>query len=92
MSQRIEVVVDDQGRLVLPPLLQRQLGLVPGMTLVVEQETADATFLRVQGEQPHLLNKQGVLVVQSQALDDLTDVARREREQRTADLVRRVDT
>ena len=71
MSQPIEVVLDDQGRLVLPALLQRQLGLRPGMTLVVERETPDAAYLRVQPEQPRLVDKQGVLVVQAQPSGDL---------------------
>ncbi len=37
MSQTIEVVLDDQGRLVLPASAQRQLGLTAGMTLIVDR-------------------------------------------------------
>ena len=91
MSQRIEVVLDDQGRLVLPSPLQRRLGLTTGMTLVVERETADAAYLRVQTEEPRLADKQGVLVVQARPLADLAEVVRHERDRRVADLLRRAD-
>ena len=90
MSHRIEVVLDDQGRLVFPALLQRQLGLRPGMTLVVEQETADAAYLRVQTEQPRLVDEQGVLVIQTQACDDIGNAIQNERNQRVVELLRRV--
>jgi len=92
MSQTIEVVLDDQGRLVLPAAAQRQLGLTPGMTLIVEQETADTTYLRVQSEQPRLIDRQGILVVQSQPVADLTDIVRQHREQRAADLLQHIDS
>ncbi len=91
MRQRIEVELDDQGRLVLPASLRHILGLMPGMTMVVEQDRADATYLRVQAEQPQLVDKQGVLVVRTEQLDELVDPVRWEREQRVADLLRRVE-
>ncbi len=37
MRHTVEVLLDDQGRLVLPEQVQRQLGLGPVMILVVEQ-------------------------------------------------------
>jgi hypothetical protein len=42
-----------------------------------------------QQEQTGLVVKGGVLVWQAEALEDLTDIVRRERDQRVADLVRR---
>ena len=89
MSQRTEVILDDQGRLVLPSPLQRRLGLTTGMTLVVERETADAAYLRVQTEESRLVDRQGVLVFRAAPLDDLANVARHERDRRVADLLRR---
>ena len=91
MSQRIEVVLDDQGRLVLPQSAQRLLGLTPGMTLIVEQETADTTYLRVQAEQPRLVDRQGILVVQSHPVADLEDSVRYERDQRVLDLLQQIE-
>jgi bifunctional DNA-binding transcriptional regulator/antitoxin component of YhaV-PrlF toxin-antitoxin module len=37
MSRVIQVSLDDQGHILIPAALQRQLGLSPGMTLVVEE-------------------------------------------------------
>ena len=92
MSQSIEVILDDQGRLVLPSRLQHQLGLTPGTTLVVEDETSDAVYLRVETEQPRLAEKQGVLVVQSQAVGDLENTIWHERDRRVVELMERGDT
>jgi hypothetical protein len=90
MSQRVEVELDDQDRLVLPSSVGRRLGLLPGMTLVVEQETGDVAYLRVQREQPRLVEKGGVLVVEAEPVAELDESVRREREQRMADLSRQV--
>lgn len=92
MGQRIEVVLDDQGRLVLPSPLRRRLGLTTGMTLVVEEETADAAYLRILTGEPSLVEKQGVLVVQAQPPGNpmpQDDPVRQERDRRVADLLRR---
>ena len=91
MSQTVEVVLDDQGRIVLPAGVRRLLGLAPGMTLVVEQATDDAAYLRVETEPPRLVDRQGILVVQAQPVGDLTDSLRQHREQRVADLAWHVD-
>jgi bifunctional DNA-binding transcriptional regulator/antitoxin component of YhaV-PrlF toxin-antitoxin module len=90
MTQRFEIELDDQGRLVLPSPLPRQLGLSSGMTLVVEQATADAAYLQVQSEQPQLIEKQGVLVIQAELVGEFTDPVRQERDQRATDLLQLV--
>ncbi len=90
MSQRIEVELDDSGRLVLPAPIGRQLGLAPGMTLVVEQEASDVAYLRIQGEQPRLVDKQGVLVVEAESIEEVVEPVQQEREQRLMDLLQRV--
>lgn len=90
MGERIEVILDDQGRLVLPSALRRKLGLTTGATLIVERQTEDAAYLRVQGEEePPLADRQGVLVVRAQPSGDLADVVRRERDRRATDLAGR---
>lgn len=91
MSQHIEVILDDQGRLVLPESAQRRLGLTPGMTLIVEQETADTTYLRVQSEQPRLVDRQGILVVQSHPVADLENSVRDERDRRVLALLQQFE-
>lgn len=61
MRDRVEIELDDQGCLVLPAQLAQRLGLVRETTMVVEQETAEATHIRVQTIAPPLIEKGGVL-------------------------------
>jgi len=68
--------------------------LTDGATLVVEQQTEDAVYLRVhKEEEPRLVDKQGVLVVRAQpsgdTTEDLADVVRRDRDRRASELLRR---
>jgi bifunctional DNA-binding transcriptional regulator/antitoxin component of YhaV-PrlF toxin-antitoxin module len=85
MSDRIEVELDDQGRLVLPVPLAQRLGLARGTTLIVEQQTSDATYIRVQTPAP-VIDKGGVFVITGVANQSLDHVLRDEREQRLEDL------
>ncbi|HEX6985867.1 MAG TPA: AbrB/MazE/SpoVT family DNA-binding domain-containing protein [Planctomycetaceae bacterium] len=87
MVQRVEVEVDDQGRIAVPSAVRDRLELTPGTTLVVEQE-ADTTYLRVRVEHPRLVEKQGVLVVEGEVLGDIVDPVRRERDARVEYLMR----
>jgi bifunctional DNA-binding transcriptional regulator/antitoxin component of YhaV-PrlF toxin-antitoxin module len=89
MTQRVEVELDDQGRLIVPHHLQQQLGLFSGATVVVEDETDEVAYVRLQPEQPRLINKDGVLVVQALPLRDFTTMVRDERERHMADMLRR---
>lgn len=92
MRQRIEVILDEEGRLVLPETLRRRLDLTPGATLVVERRTDGETYLRVQKPMEaaaRFVDKQGVLVVRGELSDAANDVARGERDRRVADLLRR---
>ena len=89
MSQVIQVTVDDQGRIIIPPAIRERLGLSRGMTLVVEDGKEDELCLRVQEGSPLLIDKRGVLVVRAEPLDDLTHIVRRERDRRASNLVQR---
>ena len=71
MSEPIEISVDSQGCIMVSPEIQDRLGLSPGMTLVVEEGEKGEMCLRVQRELPELVDKQGVLVVKSEAAGDL---------------------
>lgn len=79
MNQRIKVELDDHGHLVVPHQLQQRLGLFTGTTLVVEYETTEAAYLRVQTAEPLLVDKNGVLVVQGQTDQDLAKAVQDER-------------
>jgi len=87
MSQTIKVTLDDIGRILIPASVQRRLGLSPGTLLVVEDDDDNGVHLRIQTEQPVLVNKAGVLVVRAKPLDDLAGVTRRERDRRALNLL-----
>ena len=63
MAQAIEVTIDNHGGIMLPRELKNRLGLLPGMTMVVEQDDAEGVCLRVQAESPRLVDKQGIIVI-----------------------------
>jgi bifunctional DNA-binding transcriptional regulator/antitoxin component of YhaV-PrlF toxin-antitoxin module len=95
MSEMLQVSIDKQGRIVLPQTFQERMGLVQGMTLVVEDGEQGALCLRVQEKAsaaaPSHVEKQGVLVVTSAAQGNLTDITTCEREQRITELVQRTE-
>jgi DNA-binding transcriptional regulator/RsmH inhibitor MraZ len=86
MGENIEVTLDDKNHVIIPSSLQAQLGLSAGMTLVAETDDSGQLYLRilpqVQAESPVLINKKGVMVVRTQALDDLRDFVRHEGDRR----------
>ena len=90
MSEVIQVSLDNQGRIVIPPVFRERLRLSQGMTLVVENGEQGELCLRVQEEAPVLVDKQGVLVARVQATADLTNLTRKERDQRVSDLMQQV--
>jgi len=91
MGQTIEVSIDNQGGILLPPELKNRLRLLPGMTMIVEEDDQERLCLRVQTESPDLVDKQGIIVVRAESSEDLADVTRRERSRRVADLLKRTD-
>ena len=86
MSETVEIVVDDQGRIVLPAAVLRRLGLTAGATLVVEQETDDEVVFRVEPSEPVLVDRDGILVAQSAPLANIADVVQHHRALRLAKL------
>ena len=90
MNQVIQISLDELGRVFIPSPLREQLHLSPGMTLLVEKADQGGVRLRIQSEPPVLILKNGVLVAKVQALTDLIDVARHERDRRVFDLLQRV--
>ena len=86
MSEAVQVQIDDQGDIVIPAEIRRRLGLMQGMTLVVEDGEQGQLHLRVQKELASIVDKEGVLVVTSSPSHDLWDAIRHERDQRIASL------
>jgi len=89
MAQAIEVTIDNHGGIMLPRELKNRLGLLPGMTMVVEQDDAEGVCLRVQAESPRLVDKQGIIVIRAESSEDLTNVIRSTRDQRLSELLNR---
>lgn len=82
MPRKVQVAVDEQGNILLPPNARHAMHLEPGMVLVVESDEQGALLLRVQRKQPILVEKDGVLVARVRAQGDLTQAVQRERERR----------
>ncbi len=89
MAQAIEVTIDNHGGIMLPRELKNRLGLLPGMTMVVEQDDAEGVCLRVQAESPQLVDKQGIIVIRAESSEDLTNVISSTRDQRLSELLNR---
>lgn len=89
MSAVIELSLDDSGRIHIPAPVSDQLNLLPGMTLLVEDDEGGGLRLSVQPERQVLIEEDGILVADVEPLVDLTDIVRREREQRVLDLIER---
>ena len=91
MGQTIEVSIDNHGGILLPQELKNRLGLLPGMTMVVEEDDEERVCLRLRVESPELVNKQGIIVVRAESSEDLTNVTRRTRDRRVSDLLQRAN-
>lgn len=90
MEQRIQIAVDERGRILIPASEREHLPLAPGMTLVVEDAEEGNLRLSPQAERPVLVKENGILVADVEPLADLTDIVRRERDQRVLDLIERI--
>jgi len=80
MGEVIELSLDERDRIWVSAAVQDRLGLLPGMTLIVEEGDHRGVRLRPQSELVTVVDKAGVLVVRAKPVDDLGDVARRERQ------------
>lgn len=89
MSQAIQILLDDWGRILIPDALRSRLGLKPGMTLVVEDAEQGGVQLRPQEESSALIEKDGLLVFTGELVGDVTNVVQEARGRRTQELIRR---
>ena len=71
MGKKIEVTMDESGRICIPKEIRKQLGLKPGVKITVEADVkGDAVALRPSREKPRLVNKDGVLIHRWDVFDD----------------------
>jgi bifunctional DNA-binding transcriptional regulator/antitoxin component of YhaV-PrlF toxin-antitoxin module len=90
MNQTIEVVLDEEGRLILPAPLPAEMGLLEGTTLVVEKNTNEGAVLRVQNTTTTFADEGGILVVTSPLAGDVDSIVHEEREDRLHTLLQRI--
>ncbi|MDW8289533.1 MAG: AbrB/MazE/SpoVT family DNA-binding domain-containing protein [Armatimonadota bacterium] len=87
MSQTI-VTIDSEGRICLPATLRESLSWKEGTPLKVEVLSSGQLLLHPLGEEPLLVEKDGVLVVRSRASTDLEEELERLRAERMHNLTR----
>ncbi len=92
MLQEVEVLLDDQGRILIPEALRDRLNLSVGMTFVVEEDAQGEVLLSPQAEPPILIDENGILVATGELTGDVTDIVRHERDRRVLELLQRVLT
>jgi AbrB family looped-hinge helix DNA binding protein len=77
----VRATVDRFGRIVVPKRIRDRHGLIPGSELEIE-DNSDFTVLRMGGDLPGLVEKEGVLVFRGVARVDIGSAVARHREAR----------
>jgi AbrB family looped-hinge helix DNA binding protein len=85
----METTVDKFGRIVIPKRLRQDLGLRPGTKLEIETVGEDL-LLKPVHEEPHVVDKEGILVFTGSASGNLLESIKRHREERSEKITRRV--
>ena len=86
MSAAVEITLEQPGVIVISETLRKQLGLVPGMSLVVE-EAPDGVHLRVKARPSHLQYENHVLVYTGEIVESKTDPVLDDCEERMVELM-----
>ena len=81
MSMRLDIALEQPDIITVSEALRKQLGLVPGMSLVVEAANG-GILLRVKKRPAYLAYENNVLVFTGELLDKDTDFVQEDREQR----------
>ena len=77
----MEVTLDRFGRVVLPKSVRDDLDLDAGSVLEIE-EVKDGILLKPIRDEPHLVERDGVLVFLGRSSDDVTNAVEKLREAR----------
>lgn len=83
-SEILHISIDRFGRLVLPKEIRKRLGLAAGSEFEIE-EKENAILLRPVIKKPHVIDKNGWLVVKSEipmAEDSIQEATQKVREER----------
>lgn len=82
----LDITLEQPGIIAISETLRKQLGLTPGMSLIVEASKGGVR-LRVKQRPPHLTYENNVLVFTGELLNKEIDFVEEDREQRIAALM-----
>jgi len=85
----METTVDRFGRIVIPKRMREDLGLRPGTKLEIEA-VGEEVLLKPVHEEPHVVDREGVLVFTGSASGELIQAVERHRRERTGKVTQRV--
>ena len=86
MNATLEITLEKPGIIAVSETLRKQLGLVPGMSLIVE-DASDGIRLRIKERPAHLTYENHVLVYNGVLTEPETDFVQQDREQRLSTLM-----
>jgi len=86
MSPVLDITLEKPGIIAISETLRKQLGLMPGMSLIVE-DADNGIRLRVKERPPYLAYENHVLVFTGELVDKDTDFVQEDREQHMARLM-----
>ena len=86
----METTLDKFERVVIPKRVREHLGLTPGTPLAIEAIGEDVVLKPVR-EEPHIRDKEGVLVFAGSATGDLLEAVKRHREGRSSRIEKRAN-
>lgn len=77
----METTIDRFGRVLIPKGVREEIGLEPGTVLEIEKANG-MILLQVQGAEPKVVDREGVLVFTGTATVDIADAVRNHRQER----------
>jgi AbrB family looped-hinge helix DNA binding protein len=77
----VKATLDRFGRVLIPKKVRTRLGISPGDVLVVESRD-DGILIKPIDDEPHLVDKEGVLVFSGTSTGDIVRAVKEHREQR----------
>ena len=87
MEARTLTTIDRFGRVVIPKQIRQELGLVPGSQVEIVERDHEVVVSPVM-RRPSVVDKGGILIVQSEVVEDIEKAVERDRSKRMADLIR----
>ena len=95
MNKIHHITLDSLGHIILPEELIKRLGLIAGTEIILEESEDNILFLRIEketsiSETRPIIDKDGILVIQSKLSDDFLSVIEEEHTNRIDELIKRI--